>query len=146
MADPFSITGTAVGITSLGLQVCQGLVQYYTQFKCFHHDVSAAIERAQRLAGILNILQDYLRKSVEDEASAIEAWKSILACDEGLKRLQHLVKKYEDLKLPENLEDKLKLAQERLLYPFKKDSLDELNNKLDRLQANLQVALQALQL
>jgi hypothetical protein len=45
MADPFSGAGGAVGVVSLGLTVCQGLLAYYGPFKHFILEVLPASRR-----------------------------------------------------------------------------------------------------
>jgi hypothetical protein len=39
MGDPFSVAGSAVGVISLGLTVCQGLLTYYGQFKAYDEEI-----------------------------------------------------------------------------------------------------------
>lgn len=40
MGDPISAAGTAVGIISLGIQVCQSLISYYDRWKSFDDDIA----------------------------------------------------------------------------------------------------------
>lgn len=54
MTDP----GSLVGAVSLTLQVVQGLKAYYlNNFKSFHEDADAVVERTERLEAILQLLQ-----------------------------------------------------------------------------------------
>jgi hypothetical protein len=146
MPDPISAAGTAVGITSLGIQVSRELISYYNQFKSFHDDVSSAVSRAERLEKVLELIKQHLQGHPRSQGIADEALNSILDCEAGMKKLQILVKKCGEVQMPVTLEDKLRLVRKRLVYPFKKDALGDVNLTLDRLQGNLQLALQALQL
>jgi hypothetical protein len=49
MADPISAAGTAVGIISLGLQVSQGLIKYYTHFKAHDKEIADTVSRSEAL-------------------------------------------------------------------------------------------------
>jgi len=62
MSDPFSVASSAVGIISLGLQVTQGVVTYYSQFKAFDGDIAEISCKADGLHGILQALEVPLRK------------------------------------------------------------------------------------
>lgn len=60
MGDPFSVAGSAVGVISHGLTVCQGLLAYYGPFKAFdeqNHDISTRLRRSK---STLKALQDVL--------------------------------------------------------------------------------------
>jgi hypothetical protein len=54
MADPFSVAGTAVGITSLGIQTFQILYNYYSQYKGFQDDIDNLLRHVK---GIHNVLE-----------------------------------------------------------------------------------------
>lgn len=146
MSDPFSVAGTAVGITSLGIQVCQGLARHYAQFTSFHHDISSTVGRVEQLERILEILSRHLQNLEEHGGVADEVLRSIVDCGAGLRRLDGLVKKFREVQMPVKPEDRVRIVRKRLLYPFKKDSLDELSRTVDRLQASLQLAIQTFQM
>ncbi|OCK74055.1 hypothetical protein K432DRAFT_311474 [Lepidopterella palustris CBS 459.81] len=145
MSDPISVAGTAVGITSLGIQVCQALVRYYVQFRSYHDDIDALVQRVEHLENILRAL-DTVKKKVEldnDEVSQ-KLQLATKACKEALGSLERTVKKFTEIKLPDAWEDRLRLVKKRLLWPFKKDALMNTQDILDKLQANLLLALQIL--
>ena len=58
MSDPFSVAGSAVGVISLGISVCQGLVTYCSQYKSFNDGISNMIRKVQGLNDILAALHD----------------------------------------------------------------------------------------
>lgn len=97
MADPFSVTGSAVGVISLGLTVCQGLLAYYGQFKAFHEQIDEVTDRMATLETILKALQHVLinasvLSTCETAPSAAAAIDSILKCHEGLNKLEECLK------------------------------------------------------
>lgn len=43
MSDPLSVAGTAVGIASLGIQVCQGLIKYLQAVNDRNEEIKDAV-------------------------------------------------------------------------------------------------------
>ncbi|KAF2117923.1 hypothetical protein BDV96DRAFT_685560 [Lophiotrema nucula] len=145
MGDPFSVAGTAVGITSLGIQICQGLVQYYSQFRSYHDDIESAIQRLEGLEGILKALESVKSKVEMDNHEPSEQLQlAMRACEACLKKLELQLKKCGETKIPGTLKDRANMARKRLLWPFKRDTLKDLQGTLDRLQHNLQLSLKIL--
>ena len=50
------IAGVAVGVVSLGIQVTDGLIDYYKQFRHINEDIQAVLTRIEGLRDILNAL------------------------------------------------------------------------------------------
>jgi hypothetical protein len=91
MTDPFSVTESAVGVISLGLTVCQGLITYYGNFKAFHEQIDVTDQMAG-LESVLKVLRHVLMNAsvlstCETAPSAAAAIDSILKCHEGLNKL-----------------------------------------------------------
>lgn len=145
MADPFSIAGTAVGITSLGLQIFQGLFQYYAQFRGLHDDIDDILRRVEGLEGILKSLEPLIRRyesSTSEAPSQLQL--ALTACEKALQRLKLMTEKCGKTRESDSLQDRLRLARKRLLWPFKKDTLHGLHDTLNSFQDNLSLALQSL--
>lgn len=83
--EPFSAAGTAVGIVSLGVQVCQGLLSYYSGWKDFGEDVKATTDSIADLRRILLVLEDILSRSSQSDIvrSTESAEKCLQMCGEG---------------------------------------------------------------
>jgi len=56
MADPFSVTGSAVGIVSLGLQICKGLEWYVSSVKEAKDKAEQIATETEELASLLERL------------------------------------------------------------------------------------------
>jgi len=54
------VAGTAVGIASLGIQVCQGLLTYYDGWKGYKTDISRTYESIADLNGTFDLLRSSL--------------------------------------------------------------------------------------
>lgn len=148
MADPFSVTGSAVGVISLGLTVCQGLLAYYGQFKAFHEQIDEVTDRMATLETILKALQHVLinasvLSTCETAPSAAAAIDSILKCHEGLNKLGRMLEKCDATKSARSSTGHNKQIS-RLLYPFRRETLMALTETMSSLQANLNTSLQVL--
>jgi hypothetical protein len=148
MADPFSAAGGAVGVISLGLTVCQGLLAYYGPFKTFHEQIDEIASRVSSLDGILNALQRVLINAhvlsnpptAQSTAVAID---SIICCHNGLQRLRKMLEKCQNKKPASNLLGS-NIQVNRMLYPFRRDTLVTLMETMNWLQSNLSTSLQIL--
>ncbi|KAL3455574.1 hypothetical protein BJX64DRAFT_294919 [Aspergillus heterothallicus] len=160
MSDPFSVTGSAVGVASLGLTICQGFLAYYGPYKSFHDDINEIVSRIQSLSALLVMLQ-----RVITESSASNAWPStslatspvtqqvhlatqnIDSCKKGLKQLEKMLEKCHRICPPgREKASRLRNKFDRLLYPFRRETLVKLMDTVAWLQANVDTALQILQM
>lgn len=147
MADPFSVAGSAVGVISLGLTVCQGLLAYYGPLKAFHEQIDEVAYRMAASDSILKALQHVLTNAhvlfdSETAPSAAVAIDSILSCQEGLNKLGRMLEKCDKTKLASSSVGPKRI--DRLLYPFRRDTLMALVESMSYLQANLSTSLQLL--
>jgi hypothetical protein len=61
------VAGTAVGIVSLGIQVCQGLLFYYDAWKSYDSDISSTYNAITDLSRTLTILKTTLQQETDRE-------------------------------------------------------------------------------
>ena len=61
------VAGSAVGIASLGIQICQGLLSYYDDWKGYHSDISSTYESIDDLSRTLILLKASLHNDELDE-------------------------------------------------------------------------------
>jgi hypothetical protein len=148
MTDPFSVAGSAVGVVSLGLTVCQGFLAYYGPFKTFHEQIDEVACRVSSLDGILKALENVLinahvlsnSPSAQSTAVAID---SIICCENGLQKLRKVLEKCQNTRPAHNLLGS-NIQINRMLYPFRRDTLMTLMGTMNWLQANLSTSLQIL--
>lgn len=149
MADPFSAAGSAVGVISLGLTVCQGLLAYYRPFKAFHAEIDEVTGRMTALDGVMKALLPVVTDAqavlspVESSQSAAVAIKSILGCQQGIDKLKGMLEKCDKTDSAGG-STRPKNRINRLLYPFRRDTLMALLGTMGWLQANLDTSLQML--
>ena len=60
MGDPLSIVASAGGIISLGITVCQGLIDYCQTFAGQYRDVRVVVQDLEGLEKSLTLLRDSL--------------------------------------------------------------------------------------
>ncbi|PGH14295.1 hypothetical protein AJ79_03117 [Helicocarpus griseus UAMH5409] len=145
MADPVSITGTAVGIVSLGLQVCNGLTNYYDSWKHCEHEVGAILSDLKNLAENLRLLEKTLKLGNFDPELKTCVETSVLSCRKGILSLR---RKLEKIKLERNhkIQGKAQLALIKSLYPFKQRTIVKLVETITSVKGDVCFALQELNL
>lgn len=144
MGDPFSAAGTAVGIISLGVQVCQGLISYYEKWKSFDDDIAHVQEKLNGLKKTLEKLEKHVvpkfRSSNAREVEDVD--HKIRSCYNGIHQLKAILIKCQSSAPANNtVHGKAYRLLQKTFYPFKKATLLELNASVTSLQENLHSSL-----
>jgi hypothetical protein len=144
MSDPFSVAGTAVGICSLGIQSCQIIHNYYSQYKGFHDDVDSVLQQVDSLEGVLKSLYQVKdRFELDNHEPSSQLYVALKTSEEALARLKVMADQCNTMQQPANLETRLRNVKNRLLWPYRKETLVALNGTMSRAQHNLSLALQS---
>jgi len=143
MADPFSLTANAVGVISLGITICQGLIDYCQAFAGQYRDVRVVVQDLQDLEKSLTLLRDSLTHQPD-------LFNLVLPYIDRLKGriddLQPILGKFgKNVSGQHAFKDKVKTATQRALYPFKKEMISELRDTVRQAQDNLTLALGVVQ-
>lgn len=94
MSDPISLAGTAVGVVSLGLSVCQGLISYYSAVRDCPKEAKNMLQKLEGLKDVLEVLEDVFQShdTLRTETAAVKtAKRSIQACKSGLEQLKNIM-------------------------------------------------------
>ena len=141
MADPISPAGFAIGAVSLGIQVCQGLVSYYTDWKSCDDDINRIIGKLRGLEETLeNLKNGMTRYQCANAKEVADVNEKILLCDDGIHRLQAVLNKCRSFPSSNSVHKFL----QKTLYPFRKTTLHELEASMRDLQGNLHTGLLSL--
>lgn len=141
------MTGSAVGVVSLGLTVCQGIVKYYTAFKGQDEELDQAVEKASRLASLLEVLQPRLECHRDTHPVTVQRVEEcLIGCYEAIKKLEELLSKCKQESQSEGFRDKLRTFRQRTLFPFKKETLQSLRCAVSDCQENVDTAMSILQM
>lgn len=152
MGDPFSVAGSAVGVVSLGLQVCQGLASYIDKYKSADKEVKNCKCKVEGLNLILQELYDLLKGADGTDPPLSGKFKVALRmitdCESGIEDVKITLSNIQpDSSEPsQGVFPKIKTASKRALYPFRRDALVGLLTVLETLQENLDTALALLQM
>ncbi|UPL02243.1 hypothetical protein LCI18_013177 [Fusarium solani-melongenae] len=142
MSDPLSVAGTAVGITSLGIQVCQGLVGYLRSAHGRRAEIAQDLGEIQTLISIFYSLNDILPKINQSRCTEATTIRRCLEDSEGkLLELQQLLVKLKEPQDSTSNRDKMREAGRTLVYPFRADTLKSLRQSLRELLDNLNLAI-----
>ncbi|SRR6266702_8050561 len=139
------VAGSTVGIISLGIQVCQGLIQYYASWKDAPKDVAQMCKSAQNLEEILKVL----KITIKDKGVATQAetgvQNSIDACTVSINELQGELIRVQEVK-GSSIWSKVHGQGRRLLYPFRESTLLKLKGIVAEIRENLSLAVDVLHL
>ena len=150
MSDPFSLGASAAGIIASAIQVCQALISYCNAWTSFDGDIGNTSEKLNGLRLTLEVLNDILPKLDSLDASAAPALQNvnerILSCQKGLDQLREAVTKFQPVSPSSGLRQSVQNFKQQSLYPFRKDMLQWLRSTVSDMQANLNSAVQVLEL
>ena len=145
MGDVFSVAGSIVGVISLGLIVCQGLLQYYTAWKDSQKDVGAMYSSLEGLAKTFQSLETTIQDRRFTKEIVNRATESLASCSAGLENLEKKSAKVKTTQV-DDLEARIRVQVRRALYPFKESTLMKLRETVSDLQDNLSLAISTLQM
>jgi hypothetical protein len=139
------VAGTAVGIASLGIQVCQGLLDYYESWKSYDSDISSTYDAISDLSKTLILLKTTLQQQT-DEERVRRVRTCVKDCEDALLALEKRRNSLQKYGQPEGLRQKMRAGLQRTWYPFRKETLEALKASVTNVQERLKLALQVLQL
>jgi len=140
------VAGSAVGIASFGIQVCQGLLSYYNSWQDFSDDLRAGHSVITDLVRTFT----FLRASLENQhldAERVDRVKGCLdGCIECLTQLQRKLKELRSVEHPSGKRQRVWVEVQRAAYPFRASAFEKVRNELNALQQRLAFAVQVLRL
>ncbi|KAF5012011.1 hypothetical protein FDECE_1906 [Fusarium decemcellulare] len=143
MSDPLSVAGTAVGIASLGIQVCQGLVSYLQSLEGRNQEIREGLREVQTLVSISYSLNEILPKIDEKRPETIALRRCLKDSEKKLLELQEFLIK---IRGPQNASSstigKMGDARRALIHPFREGKLNSLRQSLRELLDNLNLAIE----
>lgn len=146
MAEPVGITGTAAGLVSLGLQLYSEISKYIDAVKGRKRDLEAARRHAKMLQKCLTAIDEATSSTNTTLSASNDAVEAcVIACRDELQGLESLVARLRGPTAPaDTLSAKAREKGRQLFYPFRKDSIIELEKRLASTNDVLQTALHAL--
>jgi ankyrin repeat domain-containing protein 50 len=145
MADPFSVAGSGVGVISLGISACQGLLQYYASWKNYKGDIAATLRSLEGLMTSFQSLEPVVESPDFRPELAGQLEAKIMDCKDGVENLRKKLKKIKK-ENPISLQEKALSQLHRISYPFKQSTLAKLQETVSDLRDNVGLAMNILQL
>ncbi|KAI4702795.1 hypothetical protein J4E89_010132 [Alternaria sp. Ai002NY15] len=142
MADPFSITGSAVGVVSLAIQVCKGLEWYLSGVKEAKNKAEQITAETEQLANLLELLESTISKV--DQSNSVSATRTgIVSCAHAIATTRKKLKPDGEV-VNGGIKSSLKRLTKRLAFPFKESEIRYWKDVLNTVQQSLQTALSTL--
>ncbi|KAK0100804.1 hypothetical protein ONS95_007251 [Cadophora gregata] len=133
----------AIGIVSLGIQVCQGLLKYYGSWKDGPKDAATMCSFVESLSETLVQLEQTLARTPEISATVISC---IEACRSSIEKLDKKLSKVQSVSDPGKMKSRIHDQGRRLLYPFRESTLAKLKEIVTDIRSNLALAVDTTQL
>ena len=148
MSDPLSVAASVAGLISLGITVSQSLVDFYASYKNIDSDLNGTMKRLESLLDIFHYLEESIsirkfQTGEQDLVNNIEA--SISECDNLIHELQAECEKFSKTS-SDSVKAAIRIAGRRATYPFRRSTLQKIDEDIDEIRANLSSALGVLQL
>ena len=144
--DPISIASGAAGLLSLGITVCQSLLNYYGSIKDAPENVAKTYTSIEGLSKTLELLKITTEFKAFNGQIVNQVQDSITSAEQSIRNLQKKLDKVQVVALPDDWRDKAKAQLRRTLYPLKESTLAKLRELSSETRDNLSVALDLLQI
>lgn len=135
------------GLISLGIQVTQSLVDFYSAYKNRQAEIAFTVKRLEGLLDVLESLPSGLtaRRFRTDEQDLLTTIKnSVEACEECIQELRIEVEKFKR-KPTGNFGNAARTLARQAAYPFRQSTLQGLDENIAEIVSQLSLAVQALQ-
>jgi hypothetical protein len=140
------VAGSAIGIASLGIQVCQGLLAYYDSWKGYNSDITTAYNCVSDLCKTFKLLEETVDRQSLDPARSERVEQCLGSCVSSLEKLKKKLQKLQTHLTPSGLRQKTWSELQRLYYPFKESTLAKIREIVTDLREHLSLAVQVLHL
>lgn len=145
MSDPLSVAGTAVGIASLGIQVCQGLIKYLQAVNDRNEEIRDAVRDVKQVLSLLDNLNNTLPSDgLGNGTTSIQAY--IDNCNEKLTGLQRLLDGLSKTQSGNKITKKAVNAMRNISYPFQREKLIEMRQSLRSVLNDLNLIISVISL
>lgn len=145
MAEPVSLASAAAGIITLGVTVCQGLLQYYSSWKDAQKDVAAMYASVEALAKTFKMIEITVQGHQLTREISERVTEGVTSCETGVNSLRKRLDKIRTTQVNYS-ENRLRPQFRRALYPFQEGTLLKLCKTISDLRDNLSLAISTLQL
>ncbi|KAJ5311151.1 hypothetical protein N7476_007011 [Penicillium atrosanguineum] len=147
MSDPLSIAAGIAGFLSLGIQVTQSLVDFYSVYKSRDTDIAKMTQNMENLQSTFRSLETAIHQR-QSQPNANELLQEVdtatQRCHEIIQELQSECQKLY-AESGTSLKVRFQAAGRRVTYPFRKSTLQKIEEDVRDIRENLLFALSVLQ-
>ena len=129
------VAGSPVGIASLGIQICQGLLSYYHSWRDYDADVSSAYDTVDDLSRTLALLKASLDSDELDEEEKDRVKRCLHSCEDSLTKLSQRSQKPRKYGQRERVRQNAWAELQRGWYPFRVGTLAKLRDSVSNVQS-----------
>ncbi|KAJ5392378.1 hypothetical protein N7509_007868 [Penicillium cosmopolitanum] len=143
MSDPLSVTGSAVGVISLGLSICNAIIRYAQNAQGQSDDMQYLATKASNIRSLLKNLRELIEETENDLPDVAEDLESkALGLQAYLDKLNGPIKQYERAQVAATgVRSRARRTWETAVYHFKKEELFEVRDCLQSMEMDLNTAL-----
>ncbi|WXC67542.1 hypothetical protein SNK03_013347 [Fusarium graminearum] len=145
MSDPLSVAGTAVGIASLGIQVCQGLIKYLQAVNDRNEEIKDAVRDVKQVLSLLDNLNNTL-PNVRFGNGTTSIQTCIDNCNKKLAELQRFLNGLCKTESGNRITKRAINATRTISYPFQREKLIEMRQSLRSILNDLNLIISIISL
>ncbi|KAJ5520298.1 hypothetical protein N7463_000751 [Penicillium fimorum] len=135
------LAGAAVGIISLGLQVCQGIVSYSQAWRGYDEKIQNTRNKAESIRILLKTLRETIEELQQTRPEvAADLEEKAMRMRSSIDKLRKIIDRFKPAR-SEVFLDKVRTQLKKSVYYFQKDNLQDMQNHLDQIQNVLQTSL-----
>ena len=140
------VTSGIAGLLSLGITVCQSLLDYYHSWKDAEENVANTYGSIEELSKTLRLLEKAVGYEEFNGDIVDQVRVSVRSAEKSIHSLEKRLGKVRVVALQTGWRDKAKAQFRRALYPFKESTLAKLRELSGETRENLSLALNVLQI
>ena len=140
------VASGGAGLLSLGIAVCQSLLDYYHSWKEAEDNVAKTCTSIEELSKTLKLLAVAIDSKEFNGDIVDRIQNSIESSTQNLRNLERKLNKVRVVALQNGWKDRAKAQFRRTLYPFKESTLAKLRELSSEARDNLSLALNVLQI
>ena len=140
------VAASVISIISFGIQIAQGLQQYYESWRDQDSEVADMCASLDSLSRTLAVLSETFQRhdppSMSIQQRVVESVHSV---NITMKKLEGELEKVQNRESPiQGVRDAIRRHVRRTLYPFKEETLQKIQNAVSEARSDLNLALQVL--
>lgn len=141
-----SASSGVAGLVTLGITVCQGLLDYYDSWKHAETQVAHMYASIEALSKTLKLLESTVQHESFDRDIKVRVEECIKSAEMGFQSLRRKLDKVQLVSSQESWKTKATFQIRRTMFPFKESTLARLKELGNELRDDLSLALSLLQI